>query len=126
MISSLVCGLIFWSGSVYAHEQIPTYPKLEQTYLSNIVSADITIFNRREDVQYYKFSVFDKDWNPVRFAMTNTIIKVDYLKRETVQIYINNKDKDRVTYICSTSKIFKDNKSGSSVSSRICSKVKND
>ena len=126
MFLLLFLALVILSGNVSAHEQTPTYPKLEQTYLPSILSTKITVFNRRSDVSYFVFDVFDSEWNSIRFATKSRVLTVPYLKKETAELFINVKHKGVATYICTTSLLQKDNKQGSAVSSRICSKVSYD
>jgi len=82
------------------------------------------LFNAREDVGYYEISVWDADWKKLPFASDLRIIPIEYLGRENVTIYIKESDRDRVTYICSESKLQSDGKPKSSISSRVCSKIK--
>lgn len=126
MFISLFLALVILSGYATAHEQTPTYPKLERTYLPSILSTKVTIFNRRSDVSFFVFDVFDSEWNSIRFATTSRVLNIPHLKRETAELFINVKHKDVVTYICTTSLLQKDDTQGSAVSSRICSKVIND
>lgn len=83
------------------------------------------LFNNRKDVEYYKISVFDKDWNKVPFSTGyDDVMRIPYLQRKKVSVYIRDKDKGRVTYICSRSKSLLDGKNETFVASRICSKIK--
>lgn len=112
------------SGYASSHQFTPTYPKLEQSYVTGVLRARMELFNNREDVRFYELSVFDKDWNPVKFAVEERIINVEYLKRKTVDVYIRESDKDVAVYICSKSKLTPGNSQATIVSSRICSKIK--
>ena len=79
----------------------------------------------RQDIEYFEFAVFDKDWEGVPFALSgDRIINIKHLERKEVRIFIRKQDVDRVTYICSKSKILAgQTRQITSVSSRICSKV---
>jgi hypothetical protein len=81
------------------------------------------MFNRREDVKYYQIEVYDEEWNPITFATTERILTLKYLERKGFEIYIKANDVDRVTYICTRSKILKGGES-SVIASNICSKIK--
>ena len=54
----------------------------------------------------------------------NKIINISYLGKTDIEIYIRNKDVDRVEYICTTSKLLKDDPRSTGVMSKICSRVK--
>jgi hypothetical protein len=112
------------SCTVYAHQFIPTYPELETSYVSGVVVAKMQLFNRREDVQYYEIEVFDKEWQSIPFTSMDKIINVKFLETKRIDVYIREKDKHKVTYICSKSKLKKENITSTIVSSRICSKIK--
>lgn len=124
MYRNLVFLLCFLSGSVTAHEWTPTYPELEYSHVQGVLRTEMLIFNARKDVQFYEISVWDAEWNKISFATEMKIIPIDYLERKNVTIYTKEKDKDRVTYICSESKLRSDGESKSSVSSKVCSKIK--
>lgn len=92
--------------------------------LTGVYKADLELFNSREEIEYYGISVYDKDWKPIPFASEDKLIKIDYLGRKSLVVYIRQQDKKRVKYICSKSKILADVKQTSVVASRICSKIK--
>jgi hypothetical protein len=110
--------------SAAAHEWTPTYPDLSPSHVRGISQVDMKLFNAREDVQYYEFEVFDKDFKSVPYASKYRVMPLEYLGRSDIRIYIKNKDRDRVVYICSRSKITAEGSATSSISSRICSKIK--
>ena len=115
--------LLLLSGYASAHQWTPTYPFLELSYIPRVVKTDMHLFNTRKDVDYYEIGVFDKDWKEVPFATPNRIVNVPHLKRQKVEIFIREIDLERALYICSKSKIAA-GENASSVSSRICSKLK--
>ena len=84
----------------------------------------MTLFNARDDVEYYQFGVFDAEWNKVPFAMQNKIMKFKHLEKKNVDIFIREKDRKDAVYICSKSKLIVDGGSKTSIISRICSKIK--
>jgi hypothetical protein len=107
-----------------AHEMVPTYPTLRISHLENLYVTTMQLFNKREEVKYYEIEVFDKYFNPVPFATSSNVIKLNYLEKITFDIYIKKQDRNRVTYICSSSKLEKNNTTRTAVSSKICSKIK--
>jgi len=118
----LVCGV----GPLSAHQWTPTYPSLSLSHVSGVNKVQMELFNSRKDVNWYEVSVYDKDWNPIKFSMgsASEIFQVPYLKKQKVGIYFRSKDARRVEYICSKSKILSTNERVTIVSSRICSKLK--
>lgn len=108
----------------YAHEMVPTYPKWKSSYVSGVSKTTMEMFNKREDVEYYEIGVFDKDWKSIPFVSKYEIIKIKYLGHINFDVFINDEDKKRAMYICSKSKIRKEEKVRSGITSRICSKFK--
>lgn len=119
----MVC-LLTMAGAASAHEWTPTYPKLKTSYEPGILQVDMKLFNKREDVTYYTFEVLDDQFEPVKYATTRRIVQVDYLGKKDIKIFIREQDKERARYICSRSKLVKEDATASLVSSRICSKIK--
>lgn len=109
-----------------AHEWLPTYPKLVPSFVENVSKVEMLLINRREDVQYYEFGVFDKDFYPLPFVTNERVIFLPYKERADVEIFVRDIDRDRVTYICSTSKITERESTTPVISSMICSKIKNE
>lgn len=116
--------LFLYGGYASAHQWTPTYPKLEPSYVPNVLKVSMALFNNRKDTQFYELGVFDADMNGIKFATTERIIQVDYLRRKTVDIFIREQDKDRAVYVCSKSKLVKGSETKTVVVSRICSKIK--
>jgi len=112
------------SNVVSAHEMTPTYPKLMPSHLDNVYKVTMEMFNKREDVEFYEIGVFDKDWNPIPFVSSYNIIRLRYLGHVSFDVYIRKDDVSRAEYICSKSKLRKDNKTRAAINSRICSKFK--
>lgn len=119
----MIIGVIL-SVNVLAHEMTPTYPKLEQSFISDVYKTTMELFNKRKDVEYYEIGVFDKDWNPIPFVTTYKLINLKYLGHVNFDVYIRSKDKDRAVYICSRSKLRKEDQTKTAISSRICSKFR--
>ena len=118
-IIALLCA-----SAVHAHEFTPTYPKFKSSYVDNVVTTTMKLFNRRKEISYYEIVVFDNEWNPITFATENRIVNVEYLGTKSIDIYIKNSDLSRIGYICSVSKIIKGTVKSSGVKSKICSRVK--
>jgi hypothetical protein len=116
--------LLLMVSGTSAHEFTPTYPKLETSYVEGVLYASMTLFNARKDVEYYEFGVFNAEWEKVPFAMQNKVMRFKHLEKKKVDIYIREKDKEEVVYICSKSKLIVTGNAKTSLSSRICSKVK--
>lgn len=118
--------MLMWvaSSPVYAHEMVPTYPKLEPSYMEGLYKTSLTVFNKRPEIEYYEIGVFTEEWEPIRFVSSYKVYKVPYLSTVTFDIYIQDINKDRVTYICSVSKLRKSVVNRTAISSKICSKVK--
>ena len=121
---SIILFLIGLGGYISAHQFTPTYPELSLSYVKGIYKADMLLFNNRKEISYYSIGVFDKDWEPVKFATENRIVKMKHLERKTITVYIREEDKDKALYICSKSKTLVDYAQTSIVTSRICSKIK--
>ena len=118
--------LLMIVGAVRAHEMVPTYPTWETTYVDGVLKTTMELFNKRDDVEYYEIGVFDEAFWPIPFVTTYKVLKVKYLSHVDVDIYIKKEDKDKAMYICSKSKIKKEEVIRTAVSSRICSKFKKD
>ena len=123
VLVGLWCSLIF-CGMANAHDMIPTYPKFTNTFVTGVLKTKMEIFNKREDVSYYELGAFDAEWNPIPFVTSYKLIKMDYLAHAEFDIYIKQEDKPRLEYICSKSKLMKDDVATSAIASRICSRVK--
>jgi len=119
-----VLGVFLMSSVATAHEMTPTYPKLIPSHLDNVYKTTMEMFNKRADVEFYEIGVFDKEWNSIPFVTSYQVIKLRYLGHVAFDIYIRKEDVSRATYVCSKSKLRKDDKTKTAVSSRICSKFK--
>ena len=86
----------------------------------------MSIFNNRKEIAWYSINVYDKDWNNLAFASTDKLINLNYLERKNIEVYVRTIDSNKVVYICSKSKTLASVKNPSIITSRICSKVKNE
>jgi len=116
--------ILMMVGIVHAHEMVPTYPKWQNSHVDGVSKTTMEMFNKRDDVEWYEIGIFDKDWKPVSFVTTYKIVNIKYLGHLNITVYINNQDKKRAVYVCSKSKIRKQDKTVTAISSRICSKFK--
>ena len=107
-----------------AHEMIPTYPELDPSYVDGIMVTTLSLYNRRNDAEHYEIGVFSGEWEPIKFATPERVLRVGYLETKTFDVYIRDKDKGSVVYICTLSKLVKENIGASGISSKICSKIK--
>lgn len=107
-----------------AHEMLPTYPRLKPSYVDDIMQVKMRMFNKRQDVEWYEIGVFDAKWNPVPFVTGYRILKVEYLSHVRFDVYIRESDALNAKYICSQSKLRRDDSEGTVIASRICSKFR--
>ena len=118
----LFFALLFISFSVHAHQMIPSHPVLKPSHVSGILKAELELFNKRKDVEYYELGVFDADWNPIPFVSAYKVAHVRYLRHLKFDVYIRQNDKDRAEYVCSQSKL-RGEDTGTLLASRICSRL---
>ena len=118
--------LLFTTKAAIAHDMTPTYPELQPSYMIGLLVADLEVFNKRNDIDFYEIAVFDSEWLPVPFVTSYKIIKLEYLERVRFSVYIRDDDKDRATYVCTKSRTREDPAPTTMISSTICSKFKKD
>jgi len=119
-LATMICGQVS-----LAHDFTPTYPKLETTHQSGVLKASMKLFNKRNDIRYYRVGVFDSEWNKVPFIVSGgKVINVEYLDTKRFDVYIQESRRKDVTYICTKSLTLQDGSAKSILNSRICSKVK--
>ena len=121
-----VIALLLLGEYASAHQFTPTYPVLEQAPIPGVKVLNMSIFNNREEIDWYSINVYDKDWNTIAFASTDKLINLNYLERKNIEVYVRTIDSNKVVYICSKSKTLASVKNPSIITSRICSKVKNE
>ena len=119
----LAAALILIATAAGAHEMTPAYPDLHPSSVPQIMQADLSIFNARDDVEFYAISVFDADWKPVAFASAQRVMQVPTGSRKDFEIYIKEADADLVVYVCTTSMLRAGQKDNTIISSRICSRL---
>jgi hypothetical protein len=123
---ALLVALMCLCGSAQAHQFTPTYPKFEQAFVEGVVQTKMELFNKRQEVEYYELGVFTQDWQPVVFASENKLVHVKYLETKKVNVYVRVQDLRLVTYICTESRLRREDSKDTVISSKICSKIKND
>lgn len=119
----LTSWLLLCAGLVDAHEMTPAYPEVKPSYVDGVYKLEMSIFNYRNDVEYYQLSVFDRDWGRIPFASPDRIIKVPHNQRKDFAVYLRNSDVSKAVYLCSTSKLRSNAQSLAFVSSKICSRL---
>jgi len=126
MFRLLLLALMWVSVSVHAHQFTPTYVKFGPSFVEDVAQTKMELFNKRREVEYYEVGVFTEDWKPVSFASENKIIHVRYLETKKINVYVKFQDVKRVVYICTESRLRREDVRDTVISSKICSKVKND
>ena len=121
----LAIAILFATGAG-AHEMTPAYPELHQSAVAQIMQADLSLFNARNDVEYYSISVLDGEMNPIQFASAQRVMHVPPGARKDFEIYIKEVDVDRVVYVCTTSMLRAGEENNAIVSSRIWSRLDGD
>ena len=116
--------MVMLSGIVNAHDMTPTYPKWKSAYVEGVIKTEMELLNKRKDVEYYEIGIFDENWKPIPFVTSYKIIKLPYTSKVKFDVFINESDRSRAEYICSQSKLRKEDKVRTAVSSRICSRFK--
>lgn len=119
-----IAAAMLFGNVAAAHEMTPAYPEFKPSYVSGILQTRMKLWNRRVDASYYEIGVYDEEWNSISFAAVNVIIQVNYLETKSFDIYIRQNDFDKVEFICTTSKLLKQDVDSTGVTSRICSRVK--
>lgn len=102
----------------------PSHPQLRPAHIAGLQVTSLRLFNRRQDVEWYEVGVFDEDRRPIPFVSSYKAFRVPYLDSVNVDVYLRNKDVNRVVYICSRSKLRAEKSTYALVSSVICSRVK--
>lgn len=117
--------LIFlgWATVVSAHEMTPAYPIVKPSHVTGVVKVDLSLFNSREEINYYEIGLYDLNWDRIPFSAVYRIIKVGYKERKNFSVYIRESDLDEAVYVCTTSKIRRQLETKTLVSSKICSRL---
>lgn len=119
----LAVAMILFATGAGAHDMTPAYPILHQSSVPRIMQADLSLYNARDDVEYYSISVLDGNMNPIQFASAQRVMHVPPGSRKDFEIYIREADVERVVYVCTTSMLRAGEESNTIISSRICSRL---
>ena len=123
LLSRLVALFLLLSFSTSAHEMTPAYPEVKPSHVSGVVKVEMSLFNSREEIEWYQIELFDLNWTNIPFASSYRIINIGYKERKSFDVYIRKADMDEAVYLCTTSKVRKSSKSRTLISSRICSRL---
>ena len=123
LLSRLVVLFLLLSFSTSAHEMTPAYPEVKPSHVAGVVKVEMSLFNSREEIEWYQIELFDLNWTNIPFASSYRIINIGYKERKSFDVYIRKADMDEAVYLCTTSKVRKTNKSRTLISSKICSRL---
>ena len=123
MLSRLIVLFLLLSFSTSAHEMTPAYPDVKPSHVDGVVKVEMSMFNSREEVEWYQIELFDLNWTNIPFASSYRIINIGYKERKSFDVYIRKADMDEAVYLCTTSKVRKTSMSRTLISSRICSRL---
>jgi hypothetical protein len=123
LLNRLILLFLLWSFSTSAHEMTPAYPEVKPSHVSGVVKVEMSLFNSREEIEWYQIELFDLNWTNIPFASSYRIINIGYKERKSFDVYIRKSDMDEAVYLCTTSKVRKTSKSRTLVSSKICSRL---
>jgi|TARA_R110002153_G_scaffold65096_2_gene174344 hypothetical protein len=101
----------------------PAYPVVKPSHVAGVVKVEMSLFNSREEIEWYQIELFDLNWMNIPFSTTYRIINVGYKERKSFEVYIRKMDMDEAVYLCTTSKVRKTSKSRTLISSKICSRL---
>ena len=121
--SSILITFLLWATAISGHEMTPAYPVVKPSHVADVVKVEMSLFNSREEIEYYQIELFDLNWMNIPFSTTYRIMKIGYKERKSFNVYIRKRDMDEAVYLCTTSKVRKTNQSRTLVSSKICSRL---
>ena len=123
MLSRLIVLFLLLSFSTSAHEMTPAYPVVKPSHVDGVVKVEMSLFNSREEIEWYQIELFDLNWTNIPFSTTYRIMNIKYKERKSFDVYIRKVDMDEAVYLCTTSKVRKTSRSRTLISSRICSRL---
>lgn len=106
-----------------AHEMTPAYPKMQPTSVSGVIKFEMSLFNARDDVEWFMIAAFDKDFQPRRFATESNILHVPPKERVDFNVYFRKQDVGETVYVCTQSKLKGAAADIAMVASTICSRI---
>lgn len=101
----------------------PAYPVVKPSHVDGVVKVEMSLFNSREEIEWYQIELFDLNWTNIPFSTTYRIMNIKYKERKSFDVYIRKVDMDEAVYLCTTSKVRKTSMSRTLISSRICSRL---
>jgi len=101
----------------------PAYPVVKPSHVKDVVKVEMSLFNSREEIEYYQIELFDLNWMNIPFSTTYRIMQVGYKEHKSFDVYIRKSDMDEAVYLCTTSKVKKTYESSTLVASKICSRL---
>lgn len=101
----------------------PAYPEMKPTSVSGVVRFEMSLFNARDDVEWFIIAAFDKDFRPRRFATESNIINVKPNQRVNFNVYFRKQDVGKTVYVCTQSKLRAEAADIAMVASTICSRI---
>ena len=116
--------VLLFGGYANAHQFTPTYPKFEASFVAGVMTTKMELFNKRQEIEYYELNVYDAEWGQIPFASETKLIRINYLETKKINVYIKREDMKQAVYVCTESKIKKVQLQATTISSRICSKIK--
>lgn len=120
----LVIILIAFMTSVRAHEMTPTHVEWKPSMFDGVMKAELELFNKRADTEFFEIGVFDESFSNVPFVSSYKLVRIRHLDHLKFDLFIRESDVNRAHYVCSRSKLIADTTSKSLISSRICSRFK--
>jgi len=123
LLSRLLALFLLYSLPTLAHEMTPAYPVVRPSHVDGVVKVEMSLFNSREEIEWYQIELFDLNWTNIPFATSYRIINIGYKEKKSFDVYIRKSDMDEAVYLCTTSKVRKTNKSRTLVTSKTCSRL---
>jgi hypothetical protein len=117
-------ALLLLTLPAYAHEMTPAHLKWQVSHVEGVMKAELKMFNKRRDVEFYEIGVFDKDWQPVPFVSRYKVMRMPYLSHVEFDVYVSAMDSVVAEYVCSVSKLRENSDKKTMIASRICSRFK--
>jgi hypothetical protein len=101
----------------------PAYPVVRPSHVDGVVKVEMSLFNSREEIQWYQIELFDLNWTSIPFASSYRIMNIKYKEKKSFDVYIRKADIPKAVYLCTTSKVRKTSNSRTLISSKVCSRL---
>ena len=123
-LAALIAPLLLLSASPSnAHEMTPAYPQMKPTSVDGVIKFEMSLFNARDDVEWFMIAAFDKDFQPRRFATESNILHVKPNERINFNVYFRKQDVGKTVYVCTQSKLRGEAADIAMIASTICSRI---